>query len=98
MAILSSTSTLAQVMAAYDDNASYEEDGSVSKARAFITACKILLRRLPQSTGAGGGAYVSLNATAIRDEMHGAQNWLASQADTAGGAAVKAFSIERFRD
>ena len=46
MSTLSSSSTTAQIEAAYDDNASYEEDGSATKAAAFITACRLLIRRL----------------------------------------------------
>ena len=53
MATLSSNSTDAEVWAAYDDNASYEEDGSRTKALAFVTACRILRRRLPLSAGRG---------------------------------------------
>jgi hypothetical protein len=53
MATLSSNSTDAEVWAAYDDNASYEEDGSRAKALAFVTACGILRRRLPLSAGRG---------------------------------------------
>jgi len=43
---LSSTSTLTEINAAYDDNASYAEDNSVSKAKAFRTAIAILIRRV----------------------------------------------------
>ena len=56
MSALSSSSTLVQVENAYDDNASYAEDESVAKCRAFLTACRILLRRMPAQTGAAGDA------------------------------------------
>ena len=45
MATINGDSTTAEVRKAYDDNASYFEDDSVSKARAFVTACSILIRR-----------------------------------------------------
>ena len=51
MSTLTSASTLAQVKAAYADNASYVEDNSVAKCRAFITACTILLLNLPAEQG-----------------------------------------------
>ena len=51
MSTLTSASTLAQVQAAYADNASYVEDNSVAKCRAFITACTILLLKLPAEQG-----------------------------------------------
>jgi hypothetical protein len=52
MATLDSTSTLSEILAAYADNASYAEDGSATKARSFITACRLLLINLyfPDST------------------------------------------------
>lgn len=46
MSTLSSTSTDAEVNAAYDDNASYAEDDSLSKAKAFRTAVSLLIRRV----------------------------------------------------
>jgi hypothetical protein len=51
MATLSSNSTDAEVWAAYDDNASYEEDASRAKALAFVTVGRILRRRIPLSVG-----------------------------------------------
>lgn len=44
-------STDAEVGAAYEDNASQEEDASRAKALAFITACRILRRRRPVPAG-----------------------------------------------
>ena len=46
MSTLSSSSTDAEVEAAYDDSASYLEDESTAKAMAHVTAGTILLRRL----------------------------------------------------
>ena len=43
MATLNASSTDAEVWAAYDENASYQEDDSTAKALAFITAGRILL-------------------------------------------------------
>jgi len=98
VATLTSTATLAQVRAAYDDNASYEEDGSVAKAKSFVTACRILLRRLPMSTGTGGGAYIQLSPTTIMEQLRAAQGWLASKADVEdGGSGIKHLSLEDYR-
>jgi hypothetical protein len=98
VAILNGNSTLAEVRAAYDDNASYEEERSIEKTKAFITACRILLRRMPQGAGIGGGGYISLSPSTIRDELRAAQRWLASNATAAdGGPGARAFSIEGFR-
>lgn len=44
---LTSSSTLTQIIAAVVDNASYEEDDDITKAKAFVTACRILIFKLP---------------------------------------------------
>ena len=87
MSSLSSSSTLAAVEASYDDNASYAEDGSVAKAKAFVTACRILLRRLSPEVGTRE-SHVRLSPELIRKEMTEAQAWL--QANDTGATAFKA--------
>jgi hypothetical protein len=99
---LNSTSTRAEVVAAYDDNASYAEDGSVAKCKAFITACRFMLnpgRYLRRaSSGGRGGEEFEVGFEQIREEIEAAKRWLACRADVAdGGAGVKHLSFERFR-
>ena len=81
--------------AAYADNGSYEEDGSSAKCRIFITACRLLLLRLPSRSArrgvAGAGDEVELNVMLIKGELESAQKWLRAQvsgAGSAGGARV----------
>ena len=50
---LSSSSTLAEVQAAYDDNANYDVEGSVTQCGTFIHASRILLRRLADQVQRG---------------------------------------------
>lgn len=45
MATVDSTTTEAELKAAFRDNASYEEDASVAKARAMVTICMVMLER-----------------------------------------------------
>lgn len=54
MATLTSASTDAQVIAAYEDNCSYAEDDSITKALAFKTAVMFYIRRFPVSSGREG--------------------------------------------
>src|SRR5688500_6874875 len=100
MSTINSTSTLAQVQAAYDDNASYAEDASVAKCRAFLTACRILLRRMPAQTGTRE-AQLQLNPGLIQKEMQAAQAWLEAHdtgpTSTAAGPRVTRVSFENFR-
>ena len=49
---LSSSSTDTQVRAALDDNASFEEDASTTKAKAYLTALLIWQRRLSEAASA----------------------------------------------
>ena len=76
MSTLSSSSTNDEVWNAYDDNASFEEDASLSKAKAFVTACRILLRRQPQRF-AVDGQMGEFNASEISAEMQRAQVYIA---------------------
>jgi hypothetical protein len=93
MSTLSSASTLDQVRNSYADNASYAEDESQAKARAFITACRILLLKLPKRAAHGRGNEVELDPRLIAEEMRRAQAWLASSSDN----AIKHVSFEDFR-
>lgn len=75
--MLSSQSTNDEVFAAFDDNAGYEQSGSLSQALEFQTACRILLRRLPSSIGTDGQT-VSLNTSFLQSELERVQRWIAS--------------------
>ena len=98
MATLSSTSTDAEVFAAYDDNASYAEDGSQVKAKAFVTACLILMRRRPNFAGMVGGQQVTFDS--LRDDMLRAEAWLdahPASSDLSSQPRERYFSMENFR-
>jgi len=96
MSTLSGTSTLAEVQAAYDDNASYAEDGSTAKASAFLTACRILLRRIPTEAGKGSNRVrTDENLRRIQAELHDAQAWLATHPDATDGVMHPDFSSFR---
>lgn len=95
MAALSSTSTWAEVTAAYDDNASYAEDASSTKAAAFITACRVLLRRLPKRSvhGGRGGEEIEMDTRLIAEELRDAKRWLGTQS-----SVVRQADFSSFRD
>jgi len=99
MSTLTSSSTLDEVKAAYIDNASYAEDSSVAKARAFITACRILLMRLPKRVSRGGGEEIELNPERIQAELRAAQQYVNANAGVGdGGAGVRHVDFTGFRD
>ena len=96
MATLNSHSTDAEVLASYDDNASYEEDGSCAKAEAFITACRILRNRLPLSAGRGPQTFTR---ESLQAEIEAAQRWKDAHLATtgAGSGRVRYFGMENYR-
>lgn len=99
MSTLNSASTDVQVWAAYDDNASYEEDGSVAKCKSFITACTILIRRTPKRAGTRE-SDMETSIEEVRKALERAREWLAANdtaADSAGGGSVKRMSFRSFR-
>ena len=97
MSTLSSSSTDAQVLASYDDSASYFEDGSVAKAKAMITAGTILLRRRAKRVSLGG-EEIELDLEGIRQDVKSARKFVTSRtAAAAGGSGVTYVSLEDFR-
>ena len=104
MSTLSSASTLAQVQAAYDDNASYAEDNSVAKCKAFITACRFLLRRVPKRAAHGGrsGEEIEFDPDVIQKEKEAAELWLSGNDDdtdsgTGGAGSIVHCDVSDFR-
>ena len=98
MATLNSSSTIQEIEAAYDDNASYAEVGSVSMCLAYITACRLLLRRMPKRQGNREGD-VELNPELIKSDMENAQKWAQSNANgnAAGSSAAPRVVVGSFR-
>ncbi len=82
MSTLDSSSTITEVYAVYDDNASWEEDGSTTKAKAFVTACRFMLRHAEEASRGGDRTTVSqkFNYEAIRAGMMDAKKYIAEQA------------------
>lgn len=95
MATLTSASTEAEVWAAYDDAASYEEESSRSKALAFITACRILSRRRPTQIGRGDR---STTLESLRQEIADARRWLAAHPASTGSGARTTATFADFRN
>jgi electron transfer flavoprotein alpha/beta subunit len=96
MSTLTSASTIAEIKASYIDNASYAEDADVAKARAFITACRILLLKMP-AVATKNGESVQMRPEVIRQEMEAAQEWVeATDANEIGPRVVKG-SFQNFR-
>lgn len=97
MAALSSSSTDQQVWNAYDDNSAYDVDASVDKAKLFIEACRILLRRRPNQISVDGTS-TTFEAGAIQKALDDAREWLALNNTSANGGSVRHKSFRYLRD
>lgn len=98
MSTLNGSSSLAQIKAAFGDAASYAEDDSITKARAFKTAVILLMQRTPKRTrigGSGSGEEIEFDHATLRRFLDDVNRWIAAH-PSAGG--VRHFSVERFRD
>jgi len=98
MATLDSTSTLAQIRASWKDNASYAEDNSTAKARAFETACRFLIEALPAQSGRNGTA-LQFDKQSMREELTQVRKWIAVRGASAGGSgtSTRRLSFNDFR-
>ncbi len=72
---ITSASTDAQVEAAYDDNADFETDTTLTKVKAFMQACRILLRRRASVLSVSGR---SIQKEMIQSELSNASKWFAT--------------------
>lgn len=98
---LNSDSTLAEIQAAYDNNANYDIEGSVSKARSFVLACRLLLGRTMKrvrSGGAGGAGFeTERDPGQLERRMREAEAWIARHDPGLRGGLVRHFDLRGFR-
>lgn len=85
-----------EIKDAYDDNASYDEDSSVAKAKIFVTACRLLLRKIPKRSvhGGRGGEEIEIQPDLIQREMDIAKAYITANQDS---GRVKFSSFGSFR-
>lgn len=93
--MLDSSSTLDQIKDAYADNASYAEDGSATKAKAFITACRLLLLKLP-NVASKGGESLEFDRSLLRDQIEDASRFVAANDTGTGTGRVGILSVRGF--
>lgn len=75
---------------AYFDNADYDEAGSVTKAKAFQTACVRLIGLRPQllqKGGQGANLHAQFNVSELRFQLQRVDSWLSAN-DTADPSIV----------
>lgn len=98
---LSSANTTAEVLAAYADNASYEENDSLAQGKAFVSACRLLLSPKHSfkrsATGGGKGSEIELSQELLENQLNEARRWVAAKLAAASGAVIHA-DFTGFRD
>ena len=95
MSTLTSASTPADIQAAYADNASYAEDGDVAKAKAFVTACRMLLGLTPSRMSTAPGVSLYVNLEVVERQLNAAQKYVTLRASASSG--VRQFDFGGFR-
>ena len=93
---LNSQNTYADAIAAYQDNACYEELADVTRCRAFISACRFLLS-FPASASAGDGQSITIDLARVQAELTQARVWLTDNNPAAGNTGSRTFSFRDFR-
>ena len=94
MATVSSTTTEAQLRAAYLDNCGYREDDSASEASALITVLEAMLDRGIRVIEEGEHRY-EFSTGALENSIKRAQQFLANKNTVAnGGSGVKYVRFE----
>jgi hypothetical protein len=99
MASVTSQSSRGDVLNAMVDNASYDEDNSLPKAKAFVTACKVWLVRWAFDKSRQAHSEISMPTDLVQKQLEAAQAWVASQPAAAAATSgnVLYASVENFR-
>ena len=96
---LDSKSTFADIKASYMDNASYEEDSDILKAKRFITACRFMLNPtfLPQVTE-HSGERVELFLESVERQLKDAQAFVSQDGEQLVGEEITYISFANSRN
>jgi hypothetical protein len=82
--------SLSATLAAYDENADYDDDESVAKAKLFRSACRRLLVKLPAQAsrgGSGGTQSFGYRIDEIQAALQSVNIWLSAN-DTSSSAVT----------
>lgn len=92
---IDSASTQDDIVAVYLDNLGYDVDGSASKAREFIKACRALLVIHP-SQWSQSTTNMTFDPSLWQKQLTDALAWLASNSDASSGS-VRHLAFGDFR-
>ena len=90
-----------ELNALWDDNSSWFEDKSVTKANAIVTIGTIMLRRVPKRArhggGGGGGEELERDPENIRSAMEKAEAFVQASGSGTSGPRVKHPDFREYR-
>lgn len=90
--------TLTATLTAFDENADYDTDESVGKAKLFRTACRRLLAKLPAQAsrgGSGSNQSFGFRIDEIRTALQEVEAWLALNDTSSSAVTHPDFSFSR---
>lgn len=93
---VTSASTLAAVEAQFDDNADYDIEGSAAKAKLFIQAGRILLRRYRSSASQRGTTF-SRDMGALEAQLDAAVTWYRAKTGSAANGGISLVDLREAR-
>lgn len=85
--MLTSSSSIDEIVAAYTDNSLYDVDNSLPQARLFIQACRILLMRRPASINTDG-VSTRFNSAAIMADLKRAETFVSAKSGRQGRVRI----------
>lgn len=95
MSTLDSSSSRQDVLDAIADNASYEEDSSLAKAKAYLTALRIWKNRFAfdeDQVGSNRMRFDGINRT-LTDDIKNVQAWIEKYAITSAPKPFAGYSL-----
>ena len=95
--VLNLRTELADAQTAYLENADYAEASSVTKAKAFVTACTRLLLLLPAMTRQASRFELQIDTKLIPEALKRAEDWIAAISGSTA-SQVRGFSLTDFSE
>lgn len=92
MPTLTSTSTLDEIEAEMFSNDDFAETGSVAKAKAFASAARLWLRKVPSATSSNGRS-MALNVSAVERDLQRAYQYINVAGDANANGGVKILGV-----
>lgn len=90
MATLDSSSTTAEISAAYLDNCGYYEDEDAAMARRFVTACEAMLSRGVTAIEQAG-QRMQFSTGSLESALGRAKEFISGSSGATGGAQFSSF-------